>query len=270
MTFDEAKELIPLYALGALDPLTKADFEQEMDHFPPELRDEIVECRAVVSMLPLSLDAPEVSSGVRNRLLKEIGRRPQPLATASPSVLPFKSSDRSAPRPLTDWARWGLLAASIVLTVLTGWLWGENRMLEAESDAMARRATALDEQLARQQAEFDQVVEQTTRLVSLAGQPASPDSQARLLWDTERNIWVIYVFGLPPASTEHDYQLWYITRDQRKISAQVFRPNEHGRSELKVDLPGEIASDLIAAAVTLEPRGGSSQPTGQMYLLASL
>lgn len=270
MTFEEAKELIPLYALGALDPLTKADFEQEMDRFPPDLRDEIVECRAAVSLLPLSLEAPAVSPAVRERLLREIGRQPQPGGAGSATVLPFRSTDRPTLRPLTDWARWGLLAASIVLTVLTGWLWRENRMLEAEADETARRATMLDEQLARQQAEFEQVVAQTTRLVSLTGQPASPDSQARLLWDTQRNIWVIYVFGLPLASQEQDYQLWYITRDQRKISARVFRPNEHGRSELKVDLPGEIASDLIAAAVTLEPRGGSSQPTGQMYLLASL
>jgi anti-sigma-K factor RskA len=35
-------------------------------------------------------------------------------------------------------------------------------------------------------------------------------------------------------------------------------------------VPRELASDLVATAVTLEPRGGSPQPTGQLFLKGAL
>lgn len=268
MRLEEAKELAPLYALGALDPLRRAEFERAIDMFGTELSDELSECRRIVSILPLAVNAETPPASARDQLFAAVAHRAQAKDIKVKSV----STLNPVPVPAgkTDWLRWGLLAATVVLAVLAGRLWNENLRLESDNDTLLRSVTSLEVSLEHQQAEFDRLLSQTTRMVLLAGQAVSPGARARLLWDTDRNVWVIYVFDLPLATEDRDYQLWYITRDQRKISASVFRPNERGRSELKIDLPEEIAADITTAAVTLEPRGGSLQPTGAIYLLASL
>jgi hypothetical protein len=44
-------------------------------------------------------------------------------------------------------------------------------------------------------------------------------------------------FNLPAIPSDRDYQLWYITNDQRKVSARVFRDEANGRVELRILLP---------------------------------
>jgi anti-sigma-K factor RskA len=263
MTAEEAKELIPLYALGALDKADEQEFERKIKDLPSETREMIKEWQEVVALLPLALDSPPVSSAVRDRLLAEIGG-PKPVTKAT--VVPINQ----VRKPSFDWPRWGLLAACLVLALTSVMLWRENRRLEDEVGATQGQVAALNQQIIQERTDFEAVVARATRLVLLAGQKVSPKSSARIFWDTEHQNWAMYVSDLPPARMDQEYQLWYITKDQRKISAKVFKPDESGRRNIKVDLPREIATELAAAAVTLEPRGGSAQPTGEIYLLASL
>src|SRR5207253_9487305 len=45
--------------------------------------------------------------------------------------------------------------------------------------------------------------------------------------------WVIYIYNLPAPPADKDYQLWYLTSDQNKVSAAVFRTDAQGRGELR-------------------------------------
>jgi anti-sigma-K factor RskA len=90
-----------------------------------------------------------------------------------------------------------------------------------------------------------------------------------VLWDTRTQTWKVYVHNLPPPPTDKDYQLWYVTKEA-KINAAVFRTNEKGSRELSLSLPPEALRGLAATAVTLEPKGGSPQPTGKFYLMAAI
>ncbi len=114
----------------------------------------------------------------------------------------------------------------------------------------------------------DDIVSPRTRIISMVGEEA-PQANAKVLWDTKAQQWAIYIFDLPAPPSDKDYQLWYVTKNA-KISAAVFRTNEQGRSVLKLTLPPEALVGLAATAVTLEPRGGSPQPTGKFYLKASI
>lgn len=62
--------------------------------------------------------------------------------------------------------------------------------------------------------------------------------------------------GLPAVSSDRTYQLWVIDASGPR-SAGVFRPDEAGRATLATTRLG----DANAIAVTLEPAGGSDQPT---------
>ena len=97
----------------------------------------------------------------------------------------------------------------------------------------------------------------------------TPQANAKVVWDTKAQQWAIYIFDLPAPPSDKDYQLWYVTKNA-KISAAVFRTDEQGRTVLKLTLPPEALAGLAATAVTLEPRGGSPQPTGKFYLKASI
>ena len=114
----------------------------------------------------------------------------------------------------------------------------------------------------------DKFVAPSTKVIAMVGDEA-PQASAKVFWDTNRQEWVVYVFDLPSLPSDKSYQLWYVTKDA-KISAQVFQPDATGRVTLRLRLPKEALAGLAATAVTLEPRGGSPQPTGKFYLKAAI
>jgi anti-sigma-K factor RskA len=103
----------------------------------------------------------------------------------------------------------------------------------------------------------------------MVGSEGTSEATARLFWDTEFQRWVIHINNLPAPPADKQYQLWFETRGA-KVSAAVFSTDQHGRTELRLTLPPAVINALMAAAVTLEPKGGSPQPTGNVFLQARI
>jgi anti-sigma-K factor RskA len=72
---------------------------------------------------------------------------------------------------------------------------------------------------------------------------------------------------LPPAPEGKVYQLWFVTPDA-KISAGLINLDKNGHGFTAVQFPPSV-TQLAAAAITLEPEGGSEQPTMPIYALGS-
>ncbi|TFC42789.1 anti-sigma factor [Cryobacterium sp. TmT2-59] len=97
---------------------------------------------------------------------------------------------------------------------------------------------------------------------------AAPDSQrastttadghpATLVWSSERHLSALLVDDLPSLPSDKDYQLWYIGGDGA-VPAGTF--DSSGAGTVWRVLDGSMtAGDTIG--VTVEPRGGSRQPT---------
>ena len=79
-----------------------------------------------------------------------------------------------------------------------------------------------------------------------------------------RHRWVVTA-NLPAAPAGKVYQLWFVTPDS-KISAGLISTDQNGHGFAAVPFPSSI-TQLDAAAITLEPEGGSEQPTMPIYLL---
>jgi anti-sigma-K factor RskA len=155
-----------------------------------------------------------------------------------------------------------LLAATVLLTLTSGYLFWRNYQLRNEN-----RLLAVENERVR--SEVKEIVSPATKIVAMAGKEA-PEASAKVVWDTVRQTWVIYIFNLPPPPTDKQYQLWYVTGDA-KVSAAVFDTNPTGEKVLRLDLPPDVVNGLAATAVTLEPRGGSPQPTNtNFYLLGKI
>jgi anti-sigma-K factor RskA len=107
------------------------------------------------------------------------------------------------------------------------------------------------------------------RVVSMSGTGPQPQAAARIFWDEENSTWHIYLTNMKPSDPGRTYQLWFITPDQKKVSAAVFDVGRRGVGEIVVQVPRELGK-IAVAAVTEEPAGGVPQPTGAIQLVGQL
>jgi hypothetical protein len=136
----------------------------------------------------------------------------------------------------------------------------DNRKLRGEVESGKTRERGL--------AQFaDSLNSPGARVIRLAGQTPAPASSAIVLWNTQENRWLIYA-NLPPAPQGKVYQLWFVTATA-KVSAGLLQTDPSGRVLTAIDVPQD-PNQLAAAAVTLEPEGGSPQPTMPIYLMGKI
>ncbi|MCZ6671827.1 MAG: anti-sigma factor [Verrucomicrobia bacterium] len=91
------------------------------------------------------------------------------------------------------------------------------------------------------------------------------------VWDTEGDRGIVKVFNLQALDIPtQDYQFWVISPDQEApIPAGVFQVDEQGRAEYAF-APTIPVTSVGAFAISLEPKGGSSSPTGPIVLSGAL
>jgi anti-sigma-K factor RskA len=170
---------------------------------------------------------------------------------------------------------WAVAAALLIAFVATFAAWRTNS--QSLNAAIDQRATAIEENARLKESLGDAGAASTElaqinsvlstpqfRFISLAGQEVAPNSSASIYWDTQGNRWVVTA-DLPPAPEGQVYQLWFVT-PAAKISAGLINPNKKGHAFKVIEFPADI-TELAAAAITLEPEGGSEQPTMPIYAL---
>jgi anti-sigma-K factor RskA len=279
MKWNKVKKIAPLYVIGALNKKTAQKVESSLHSATTEQQRVIARWRDVATSLPQALSLQSPPDHVRDRLLNRIAEETQqtPIEIAieestseglagrtEEKVLSFVQPRRAESRL----ARWLLIAATALLAFTAGYLFKQNSDLAHERDNVAREHDDLSKEMAMWRRQVDDIVSPTTRIIAMVGEE-TPQANAKLVWDTNARQWAIYIFDLPSPPSDKDYQLWYVTKNA-KISAAVFRTDEQGRTVLKLTLPPDALADLAATVVTLEPRGGSPQPTGKFYLKASI
>lgn len=264
MTWDEVKELGPLYAIGALDEETARTIETFLRAATPAQQSEFAEWQEIAALLPLSLSHPEVPARLKTDLMQriandepQVSERKVTTYSSTGKALPFQSQPTTK-RPVQ---RWLLMAATIALALSSGYLaWQNYKITEQLSDSNFK--------LDKLQQQFEAFLSPSTRVISMSG-VETPQAHAKVVWNTDTQTWEVHIKNLPAPPSDKDYQLWYVTADA-KINAAVFRTAENGRLELKLNVPPEALNGLAATAVTLEPKGGSPQPTGKFYLMAKI
>ena len=90
---------------------------------------------------------------------------------------------------------------------------------------------------------------------------------AELAYSRQLGQAAVSVTGLPPAPEGKTYQLWYVGSDEVARSAGLLTTGSDGRGELL--LQGN-ANAAAAVGMTLEPAGGSSQPTTEPLVVLTL
>lgn len=251
------------YALEALDAGQSSEVRAHLENGCAACNAELAEIEAALAQLPLTLDAVVPPARLRAHLMEKVRISRMPLSQSQSHVAQTPARRR--------WAE-PLIAAAAAAAITAGVLW-------VKLDRQQRQLDAVRDELARQEARVDQLqagldndnssirmfVSPAVQLVSLEGTGQQPAAKARVYWDEDRNIYHLYVAGLkepPPGKT---YEMWFINSEQKKLPAGTFSVGPQGDGSLQAKPPAD-AGKIVTLAITDEPVGGSSQPTGQIQL----
>jgi anti-sigma-K factor RskA len=173
---------------------------------------------------------------------------------------------------------WAVAATLLIAAALVGYRWYDelqrNKELAAQTELLIQQNQRNMDELRRrdekiyEQARITEVLRgEGNRTITLNGQESAPSSKANVFWDIRANQWVVSG-ELPPAPDGKVYQLWFVTSDA-KISAGLLKPKPDGHIFAELPIPKDL-NNLAAAAITLEPEGGSAQPTMPIYTLGTI
>jgi len=286
----EGQETAALYALGALSQHEARAFDTHLQEGCNTCHAELEQFHQVLGMLGTAVAPADPPAYLRDLLSVRIEKEVAEAPAASGSVIPFPekptpvSETPAAPArrgfatAVLPWAAAAVLLIGLAYTFAS---WRSERQslraaLEQERGQASETAgqnVNLKDDLARKSAlteELNQINSVLSspkwRMIQLIGQPASPDSVAKVYWDLQSNRWVVTA-DLPPAPQGMVYQLWFVT-PTAKISAGLIKPDKSGHGFSVLPFPSS-AAQLAAAAITLEPEGGSLQPTMPIYVLGN-
>jgi len=211
----------------------------------------------------LAQSVPQVTprAALRDRVLHAVGARD--VRAAEPQV-----------HPRWAWGNW-LAYAACVAVATAAVLYAMNLRarvdsLEARLDAAQLRLAAADRAMVEsRQVAFEMQSAMAVLAaadlvrVDLQGAPAAPQAAGRALWSRQSGL-VFAASNLPALPAGRIYQIWLVAGGP-PVSAGLIAPDESGRSVGIFRTPVDVTGP-VTVAVTIEPAGGVTAPTGAFYL----
>ncbi|MEW6129802.1 MAG: anti-sigma factor [Acidobacteriota bacterium] len=273
-TFDKVVE-----ALGySVDPVEPPQFILDVLQMRIEKEPQLAKANTLTFPEPSLISPPPVPVAFPQPAVELKPKMVVEKATVKPDnvvSIEQKKSGRSSAFRFIPWA----IAAGLLIFVslvfikyrdeqtITSGLRSQLEILIDQNNKIRDDIRAKDEKV-YELARINEVIQsEGHRRINLEGQPPAPNSQALIHWDVKTNQWLVSA-DLPPAPEGKVYQLWFVTPDA-KISAGLLKPNHTGHAFTEIPLPADL-TNLAAAAITLEPEGGSAQPTMPIFVLGKI
>jgi anti-sigma factor RsiW len=226
---------LPAYALGSLD-------EEEARSVAEHLagcylcRQELTVFQEIADQLPLALPDALPSEDLKPRLMERI----QHLNVKQP----VQSASRRLPPRLLPVGALAGLALILILAFSNLLLWQRLNNLEVLTGPLGMRAIALENTV------------------------AAPTASGFVIMGADGLNGVLVVDKFPQLDATREYQVWLV-RDATYTGGPVFSVDETGYRGLRLEAPESLLT-YSSVFVTVEPAGGSPDPTGQPVLNGSL
>ena len=227
-------ESLPAYALGSLD---EAEAQMVAQHLAGchICRSEMKAFQEVAGQIALTAPDAELSGDLKPRLMERIQISSQGHSRA------------------TRWhfARQLMPVSAIVGLILIAALAISNMLLWQKLDQMEVLAGPLG-----------------MRAIALQNTNVAPTASGFVVISASGDNGVLIVDELPVLDTGSEYQLWLV-REGRSASGAVFSVDESGYKGMRIESSQSLLL-FSSVRVTIEPVGGSANPTGEQVLAGSL
>lgn len=226
------REKIPAYAIGALDADEAPALEAHLQTCE-SCRAELASYSAVCNNLGTAVQPKEPPAALRRRLQKQL-----------------PSSGKAS------WTHWSVSQVALGFAVVL--LIGLNLFSFIQVQSIQRQQGQLVRQIQTSQVALAMLTYPGVRTL-----PISEGSIAgTLLLDKDRNVAVLIAWNLPQLPENQIYQAWFIDSQGDRTSAAIFRPDPSlPFTSVSIISPNSL-SNFTGLGVTVEPAGGSLQPTG--------
>lgn len=264
--------VLELYVLGDLSPEEALQVEEMASQYP-EVRDEIAAIEQAMEQYAMQ-NAVEPSADVETRLFEKLGLseveenvnvQPEPIYTEEPRIIRLDGSDAKV-RTL----RYALVACIALLVISTAALFITYNKLNAAHDQIAslnldkQKFAGVVSKLEFENQGLDNMAAMADSkewaTIRMAGQAFSPNSKMKVYWNKkDKSVLINYVaMDLPKTDAAHQYQLWALVNG-KPVSLGVFGKTDSTNNEALVKM--QAIQEAQAFAVTIEPMGGSVNPT---------
>ena len=258
------------YVLGLL-PELKAREVAMLVQLHPELKDAVEEIEYALIAYGESYQTKEPGESVLTHALAEIDKleSEEKEEGSNPVVTELdadSSSEDQSAATIKRFDRWTYLAiaASILLLISIGlnyvfyqnWQEADQELLALRNDntQLAEENQTYRTSLDQSEAFFAHLEDKDSKPVRLEGLDAAPGGTVLLSWNSRTQEVLLVNYDLPNISEEQQYQLWAIVGG-KPVDAGVIHKDR------PIQFMKSVDGAPVQFAITLEPKGGSENPT---------
>jgi anti-sigma-K factor RskA len=176
---------------------------------------------------------------------------------ASPRTPRPELKGRVLERALTRRRRWPLAVAAVLVVAAGTAGWWAYRTIDALTAERARLATRVD---ALEDTIATFIHGAGTELLQIPVSTGGRVGSVTIFADSVRHRWLVRCDGLAPNASDQAYQLWFIT-DGGMVNAAVMPMDQDRPMVMALEMP-RAGGRVMGAAMSIEPRAGSSSPSG--------
>jgi anti-sigma-K factor RskA len=257
------EEFLPFYVLDALTEDEKELVESYLAEHP-EARAQVQDLQSGASAVPYAVSPVEPPRHVKQALMARVAADAQAREHSSAGVVssPVRRGLRfdNIFRVLS----WGAAAIAIAWAFL----------LNAQVTRLQDQVSSLNDKVAVQSQSLDELIRNLPQTdqsdvitVSLKSTEEQPRALGQLIADPNEQSAVLVISGLPPLEPGRTYQVWLI--GGAPVSAGLLTVDENGQSVLIVTSEESIGS-FNSLGISIEPEGGSAEPTGEIVILSDI
>lgn len=272
---EKFEELCAGYVLHALDEDERKEFEQMLAEASDEERELYQKMWSASNQLAFTIEGSEPSKGLKERLMTQIRSENEEESTDEENITPISEADKDEKEGF-NWSAFAAAASFALLIVCLSLIFysfnlsSEISQKESVIEQQQTQITELKNEVQRKEEMLAILESREVDMVLMSGLEVNPDGYGKIIWDSEKQQALLQVSNLPAVPKDKDYQLWII-RNNKPVSAGVFAVNSQADRFFKIEQMADVPEQATNAfAITMEPKGGVPQPTGDMYLMGNM
>lgn len=256
-------ELCIPYVFGRLNPGNRKQFEAHLTSGCEKCIHELSGLYEATALLPLLLRQETPPPGLRQRILSRASsKKPEPQRDERPSAQ-RESPVTPATRPEFPWYRYAATVIGILMILALAYFVYE---LVGTTTSQEKKIAELQSSLQQNDEALTILGARQLEMVSLAGVEPGSSFYGKILWDSSSRNAVLQIAGLPAAAEGKSYQLWML-KEKKYVAIAQFDVDSAKAGVFKtLTMPIMEKREIEGFTITLEPKEGSAEPSGTIFL----